>query len=127
MTIEERVDKLEREVSQLNEELKRAAQEVRAKRFILEDGNGTKRAELRINEDIVEVELTLYNVSGERCLALIGSSEGSGLWLGDGKGSFDASLGTRRKRAWLMLKGNDKKGRALTRTIEAKGQELDKY
>ena len=90
MTIEERLEKIERELAAAQEELK-IHPIVRANRFELVDENGKKRAELRADKDAVS--LNLFDESGELRAGLgVLEEEGPALTLTNENGKPVAGL-----------------------------------
>ncbi|MHC4682334.1 MAG: hypothetical protein ACYTEK_27045, partial [Planctomycetota bacterium] len=64
--------------------------EIRANRFILEDKNGNKRAELSMEKD--GPCLCLFGENGKVCLGLAVNENGPCLMLRDENGSADLSV-----------------------------------
>jgi len=110
MTIEERLEKLEKELirgRRFNRWLLaglglvivawivgwafRPGREVSARRFILEDNNGKLRATLQLDKD--GPRLRLYDENGKTCADLGGSEDGPGLILNHGNNITTLTVG----------------------------------
>ena len=101
MTIEERLEKLERELACTSSTLK----EIRANCFILEDEGGKPRATLRVVEN--RAELAMVDEKGKLRVGLVVVEDQAGFYLGDEKGELSAFLSLAEDGPGLYLV-NDK-------------------
>lgn len=155
MTIEERLEKLERDLScakrrrrwlvagaglllaawvvswafepgtAIAEPAKAGAvvREVRAKRFVLEDENGKRRAVLGVNKR--SVMLILLGEKGQVLANLLATKTGASLWLSDEKGEERAVLSAAKDASHLVLLDEKGKQRATLRADKTSGSRLE--
>lgn len=85
MTIEERLEKLERELSRVNQAVGGTFNELRAYKFVLEDENGKSRAVIGVSKD--GPALRLLDENGKPRVELSIWKDGPGLVLLDENGN----------------------------------------
>lgn len=106
MTTEERLEKLEAELTKMREGLT-VANVIRAKKFELVDEQGESRAELSMSGD--NPSLALYASKGDSCARLAVIGDDAVLTLIDKQGTFRVSLGVIGAKSSLALADENEK------------------
>ena len=116
MTVEERLEELERELAGLRAEL---AERVVSREFVVVDNNGKTRATLTRTQD--RTALRLHDPNGKGVALSVGKEEAL-LGLQDENGKTTVCLGVGKDAVWLTL--HDEKGESRATLGVTKGGPL---